>query len=156
VAAAEALGRHSRALDREGEEVVAGERGRFDECVRERLLVGLPVDVDVTRCSGALGEAQVEREAALQDPVAARDLVEASQEAIEGDSLAIACESRAVARGASLQPLLERLPERCGVPVLQAGRSLRTRSMKERTRFGRLAAAARRRCGVVRPRSSAC
>jgi hypothetical protein len=53
VAAAEPLGRHARARDREGEEVLADERGGFNQRLREFFLVGLPVDVDVARRSGA-------------------------------------------------------------------------------------------------------
>src|SRR5581483_6247528 len=156
VAAAEGLGWPAGALDSEAEEVVAGQRGGFDQRLCELLFVRSPVDVDVARRSRALGEPEVEREAALQQPVAGCDLVEASEESVERDSLAVAREERPVSGGTSSQPLLECLPERCRVVVPHAARSFRTRSMKVRTRLGRFAAAARRRRGVVSPRSSTC
>src|SRR5581483_6631547 len=55
VAAAEGLGWPACALDSEAEEVVAGQRGGFDQRLCELLFVRSPVDVDVARRSRALG-----------------------------------------------------------------------------------------------------
>jgi hypothetical protein len=105
--------------------------------------------------SGAVRESQVEREPALEQPTVGRGLDQASEKPIEGDAFAVSCEACAVSGGACTKTLLESLAERCSVAVPHAAGSERSRSMKRCTRAGRLEAAVRRRCDVVRPRSSA-
>lgn len=155
MAPAEAFGWGSCALDLEREVVLSLERGGFDECVEQFLFGYLPVDVDIAGESGALGQSQVEGEAALEQLAAGRGFVESREKSIKGDALSVAIEACDVSGSAREESLLERLPKRGSVAVPHAARSDRRRSMKVRTRAGRPAAAARRRRGVVRPRSSA-
>jgi len=57
-------------LDDEHEVVAGVVFGGVDERVQQFLLVGSPVDVDVLRRPSASGEAELQREAALQQPSA--------------------------------------------------------------------------------------
>jgi hypothetical protein len=155
VASAEALGRRARALDRESEEIAGFEGGGIDQRVGQLLLRCLPVDVDVAGRSGAVRKPQVEREPALEQPTFGRGLNQTSEESIECDTLPVTCKTCAVSCRARAKTLLESLAERCSVAVPHAAVSARRRSMKRRTRVGRLVAAARSRRGVERPRSSA-
>ena len=79
--------------------------------VEKVCLGGLPVEVDVLRGSCSLGEPQVERESALQQPAVGCGGGKAGEQSVEGNALAVAREARSVLAGAGLQSLLECLAE---------------------------------------------
>lgn len=142
-------------LDMEDEEVSGVVVDSIEERVEELVLRVTPVEVDVLGCAGSLGHPQVERETTFEHPAIRGDYGQPSQQPVESHTFAVPRQPRAVTGRAFLEPPLNRLPKRRGVPVSHTVASLRICSTNPRTRSDRPAVAARSRRGVVRPRSSA-
>jgi len=75
-------------------------------------------------------ESEVEGEAPFEQPAIGRGGVQAGEEPVECDPLAVACEVCAVSCGSGVESLLERPAEGGGVAVSHAAASRSSRSMK--------------------------
>jgi hypothetical protein len=139
----------------EGEEVTHVVASGGHERVQEFVLAVSSVQVGMLGRAGPLGQAQVKRETTLEQPAVRSNRDETRQQAIEGHPLAIPRQVRSHPDGSLPEPPLKGLAEGRDIPVRHVVVSVRIRSTNRRARSGRPAAAARRRRGVVSPRSRA-
>jgi hypothetical protein len=91
-ASGQPVGWQAGVCDREDEEVTEVDRGRVEQQIEYVALASMPREVDVSRRACAVGEAEVEREAALQQPPSWRASREPGEQPLEGDALAVAGE----------------------------------------------------------------
>jgi hypothetical protein len=82
------------------------------QCVEKLVLAISPVEVDVLGRAGPLGQAQVKRETALEQPTIWSDCKQTSQQPIEGHPLTIPRYLCSHASGTLLEPPLQGLAKR--------------------------------------------
>ena len=88
MASTESIGRGSRPLDPEDEEVTGVVTCDIEEYIHEPLPLVSPLDVHVFRAPGSRHKAQIEGKAALQNPTTRRNGNQPRQQTIESHPLA--------------------------------------------------------------------